>query len=347
MAPCYVRAMSVLKHRRRWTRTTGITRRVRPEVVNVRRARFVVAVAIVLGVSACGGLRRPGFPRQSFDEDRQIRTLEQIFDEPSMLRDYYDPAKTPASAQREGRDRIIAGRIALIDLNYNQFVSQATANKQFWDTAVDIALLATSIAGTAAGGEGAKTVLAAAAAGLAGSKTAIDKNFFYEQTVPVLVASMNAQRKVALIPLHDGAKLDVTEYPLTRALSDLNNYYFAGTFLGALQAIQADAGAKERAADIRLSREVTTVSTSVALQASVEQLLDRIAALSDEQAIALATNLPVQDPEVDNLIAQFDPQGRRLSRGGAAKQVLRRVVIYTDREKPASLAAWAAALPAK
>lgn len=305
-----------------------------------------IAVAALTAATGCG-LRRPGFPRQSIDESAQIRTLEQVFDQTTLLRDYYDPARTPSSEQRAARDRIVTGRIALIDLNYNQFVSQATSNKQFWDTAVDIALLGASLAGTAAGGEGAKTVLSAAAAGLAGSKTAIDKNFFYEQTVPVLVASMNAQRKVALIPLMDGIGQDVAQYPLTRALSDLNNYYFAGTFLGALQAIQADAGAKERAADVRLRREVTTVSTSLEVHESIDRLLERIVLLSDERAIELATDLPTSDAEIDQLIALWDPGNRRSSHGDAAREVLRRVVIYVDREKPETLAAWQAAVSAE
>lgn len=306
------------------------------------------ALVVVGALAATGcGLRRPGFPRQSVDESAQIRELERVFDQTRLLRDYFDPATTPPPEQRAARDRIVAGRIALIDLNYDQFVSQATANKQFWDTAVDIALLGASLAGTAAGGEGAKTVLSAAAAGLAGSKTAIDKNFFYEQTVPILVAAMNAQRKVALIPLMEGTTRDVHQYPLTRALSDLNNYYFAGTFLGALQAIQVDAGAKERAADIRLRREVTAMSTTPEVQRAVDILLDRIARLPDARAIELATNLPTQDADLHQLIVAWDPSDRRLTHGNAARDVLGRIVVYVDRVTPDALAAWQAALPAE
>jgi hypothetical protein len=324
------------------------THRISPRAIWARRPTWLVVVAIVLGVTGCAA-RRPGFPRQSFDEDKQIRTLEGIFDEPTLLRDYYDASKTPIGAEREARDRIVTGRIALIDLNYNQFVSQTTTNKQFWDTAVDIALLGASIAGTAAGGEGAKTVLAAAAAGLAGTKTSIDKNFFYEQTVPVLVSQMNAQRKVALIPLHDGTKLDVVQYPLTQALTDLNNYYFAGTFVGALQAIQADAGAKERAADIRLGREVTSVSTTVTAQTPVADLVDRVAALTDDQAVAAAKQLlPAKNPDadLDKVVSAIDPQGLRFTRGKAARRALSNAVIFVER-KPEALAAWSAAMPAK
>jgi hypothetical protein len=49
-----------------------------------------------------------------------------------------------------------------------------------------------------------------------------------------------------------GLEQSTTRYPLERALSDLNDYYFAGTFIGALQAIQKDAGVKETRAQDRI-----------------------------------------------------------------------------------------------
>ena len=40
--------------------------------------RVATAVLIALSLAACGTARRPGFPRQSSDEDGQIRELERV-----------------------------------------------------------------------------------------------------------------------------------------------------------------------------------------------------------------------------------------------------------------------------
>jgi len=68
--------------------------------------RVATAVLVALSLAACGTARRPGFPRQSYDEDGQIRELARVFEKPEMIADYYDPAKTiprPSSSRRGAR----------------------------------------------------------------------------------------------------------------------------------------------------------------------------------------------------------------------------------------------------
>jgi hypothetical protein len=193
-------------------------------------------------------MRKPGFPRQSYDEEKQIKQLEKIFAKPELIQEYY------ISPSRDKRDEIINGRLTLINLNYNKFVSEFCFTKQSIDMTSEMAELGVNLATTAVGGAGTKTILGAISSGLSGAKIAIDKNFFYERTVPVLVASMNAQRKEASIPILTGMTNSIEKYPLHQGLSDLDNYYFAGTFLGALQTIQAEAGEKEMKAEVNIEK---------------------------------------------------------------------------------------------
>ena len=60
---------------------------------------------------------------------------------------------------------------------------------------------------------------------------------------------MNAERKKALIPILKGSGQTLEVYSFEQALSDMHIYYQAGTFLGALQAVQKDSGVKEGQAD--------------------------------------------------------------------------------------------------
>ena len=197
-------------------------------------------------------MRKPGFPRQSYNEDKQIKQLEAVYAKPDLIPKYYAMTNASEPEKKAARNEIVTGRIALINLNYNQFVGQFTFEKQTLDAAVDITELGLNLATTAVGGAEAKTILGAVSAGVTGSKLAIDKNFFYEKTVPVLVTSMNAERKTALLPIITGISKSTDDYPLVQALSDLDTYYFAGTFIGALQAIQADAGAKGKKAQDKI-----------------------------------------------------------------------------------------------
>jgi hypothetical protein len=69
---------------------------------------------------------------------------------------------------------------------------------------------------------------------------------------------MNAQRKVALVPIVAGLQEDVSQYPLSSAIVDLQTYYEAGTMTGALQAILADAGTKDAEATKLIDQYRTT-----------------------------------------------------------------------------------------
>jgi hypothetical protein len=210
--------------------------------------RGTVVALVALALIGCATGRRPGFPRQSLDDTAQISKLEEKFDLAGKLSDY-----NFGSENRSARNQIVNQKLVLTDLQYNRFVSDFAFEKQTLDTITDVIVLGLSIGSTAVGAAGTKTLLSAIASGVTGAKLSIDKNFYYEKTVSVLVTAMNAQRKTALIPIIRGMSQSVEEYPLGQGLADLDAYYRAGTFLGALQAIQADAGAKESRADKELN----------------------------------------------------------------------------------------------
>jgi len=140
----------------------------------------------------------------------------------------------------------------MINLQYLKWLRKITTEKQFLDTATDVLIMSLNLAATAAGGEGTKVILSAISAGVAGSKTSIDKHYFYEKTVPALIAAMNAQRKAVLERILIGMKGDLEDYSFEQALSDIYEYYQAGTFMGAVMAIQSDSGAKEKKSDEKI-----------------------------------------------------------------------------------------------
>jgi len=173
-----------------------------------------------------------------------------------------EAGKTTAKVgKKELRNQFISQRLTLINIQYIKFIRRFAVDKAQLDTAADMLVIGLDLAGTLVGGAATKAIFAAISGGTSASRTSINKNFFHEKTVPVLVTAMNAERKEALIPIFVGIGKSIDEYPFARALADLHLYYQAGTFIGALQSIQKDAGVKEGKAAHRLAEFRETAFT--------------------------------------------------------------------------------------
>ena len=210
--------------------------------------RTLIVLATLTALTGCSSLREPGSPKQSFDINADIQQLELASGFAVSIHDYYvNPSKL-------ARNQFITYRLVTMNLHYVEFVKEVAVNKAQLDTALDVLNLGLTLASTVVGGPATAAILSAAAAGVAGTRISYDKNFFFEKTVNVLVTAMNAQRKTALIPIIEGLERNLEDYPFLRAVTDLHIYFESGTFNGALQAIQKDAGAKEVAADRKIDR---------------------------------------------------------------------------------------------
>jgi hypothetical protein len=213
--------------------------------------RFAVlglSLVLFLHGFGCTNLRYAGAPPPSYNVNKDLKQLAEQFKPATAVSNYYLlPNPTP-----KDRDVVISARMVMINLEYLKWLRKVTAEKQFLDTATDVLIMSLNLAATAAGGEGTKVVLSAISAGVVGSKTSIDKHYFYEKTVPALIAAMNAQRKVVLERILIGMKGGLEDYSFEQALSDVYEYYQAGTFMGAVMAIQSDSGAKEKKADEKI-----------------------------------------------------------------------------------------------
>ena len=212
---------------------------------------LTVLLLVQFGCAAGSG----GFPPRSESEAEQIRALEAEFAGAQFISDYYDAQKSPTpEARKTLRNRIVNGRMAIIDAHYRAFTRRFVNERNALDTGTDAAVIGLSTAGALINPSSTTQIISGIAATLTGSKASFDKHYYYEQTARALHAAMNAQRKVIRAQILAGLSLTDNDYPLARALSDLDEYYFAGTFLGGLQAIQKDASVKENKADNELSQ---------------------------------------------------------------------------------------------
>lgn len=139
----------------------------------------------------------------------------------------------------------ITARMFAIDIAYSEYFANLTTERQLGTLGADFVSLGVGAATTVMPGAAVKSVLGAATTAIAGARTAIDKDIFIQQTIQILQNQMDASRlTIRTRILANLQKLSErkTIYTLAQGLSDLEDYYRAGTLAGALESLSATVG---------------------------------------------------------------------------------------------------------
>lgn len=194
-------------------------------------------IAIPIAMSGCNSPQLR--PQRPFELSKVEATLDTDFDE--LLKAYYE-ASAGSDERKSKRNELLDRAVLVTDIKYYEFVESFSTFKKRKDTTSEIGIAALS--GTAAVIEplGTSQILSAIAGGVSTSNIAFNKNYFYEQTTQALISSMDARRLQVRAEITARAALDESVYSLQAALADIERYYNAGTFEGALSAIVANAG---------------------------------------------------------------------------------------------------------
>jgi len=142
------------------------------------------------------------------------------------------------------RDVMIGRIIAHVQVNYKRYEESIFYNRALFDTGSDILGIAVTTAATISNGERVKSILAATATALTGSHLSISKNYFREKTTEILVTKMQAARESTRARITRNMLLPVSQYSIEAALSDLVDFFYAGTLQGALLALSQEVGEK-------------------------------------------------------------------------------------------------------
>lgn len=297
--------------------------------------RILVAVCFVQLLSSCAAVN--GNPARSGNTAKRLRQLDQYYAADILAKYLKSPDR------RAFRDDVINGQLLAMDIHFDEFVQSLAEQGIFLNVGSDFAVLGLSGAGTVLPSAGTKSVLAAISGGITGAKTSVDKNVFYEKTMPALLAQMQAERKTVLAMIRTGQQQDVAHYPLSQALLDLNSYYLAGTIPGAISGIIDEAGSKSTTAEIEIKRD----QEFVANEPKASDNVDRIKKLTPEQALTVAKamepHVTDRNKDIQAAIQAWDPNKSRLSDGKFAKQLLLRWAAIDSRDSQ-SLEEWQGSL---
>jgi hypothetical protein len=201
-----------------------------------------------------------------------------------------DLAELQAATDEAERNRLQNKAVAVIDLNYHQFVRELVGDRQDMSAAAAGVALGAATAGAFVDSVAAKTNYALLAATAIGAFGIVDRNYYYEKTVPALVAAMGAARANMLLRIRTSQRDPIDVYNGVAALADLEDYFTAGSILAAISEITTRAdGDKQAALDQVRVLEVPT-DADIALRRGLSRAILAI----DEQTLpkgkaALAT----------------------------------------------------------
>ena len=233
-------------------------------------------------ISGCKTVDYGGAPEQSFDIKKDLRQLEDHYKNAKSISDFY---KAPTIS---ARNEFIEGRLVLMNIRYIQFIRTLTAEKQLFDSATEMLAMSLTLTATAIEPASTKTALSAIASGVLGTHDIVNKNYYFEKTIPALISTMDAERKGVLVNILKGRNKDLFDYPITQAIIDLNTYYQAGTLQSAVMTIQVQAAENDSEATRKVQsiQRVADFSSNDLLQETLMSLtLTRLEKLADTNQI--------------------------------------------------------------
>ena len=313
----------------------------------------LIAIPIVLALSGC--LSRAGFPKRPESVRQKLSSLQN---------EYFLPAKNvlkeykckPDPEKRAYRDTIVYGRMLALDMQYGLFKEAIYEEGVTSNLAIDILGVAVGAAGAAVTGADASRILSALSGGISGTGTAINKNLYYERTLPALLALMDAKRDEIRAEIIGGLTLDHLTYPLGRALTDLERYLHAGSIPGAIADVIATAGETKANAEAQISIVRSKEFVDSKAQERIDKLLEVADQLPENAALRILKNPPAEIDqqtlsEVKRVLGDIELKDAFSSKllkddDQKAKQILKMVLVLMATRDEENVTAWKAAMVA-
>lgn len=195
------------------------------------------AALLILALSACAPVR--GYPSDPQDTTATLAALQPYF---GVAKDAeYSSLAIGSPGRQQLRDEIVFNRIRAYDIEFDDFEMRLNGDANSLTVGSDLLLLVLNGLGATTGTVATKAALAAASAGIVGAQAAINKDLYYQKTLPALLAQMEANRAKVKLAILTGLNLDDGKYPLVRAELDLDALQRAGGVPSSIQSITQEA----------------------------------------------------------------------------------------------------------
>jgi hypothetical protein len=201
---------------------------------------WIIFLCIAAGVAGCASLS--GYPSDPVHSDAEL-AMYSAYENAAV--EAYFRAQTE-SDRRRLRDRIVYTRLAAYDVEFQTFTEKLNKESGLGNLSGDFALLILNGIGATTGGAATKAAMNAASAGVTGARAAVDRDVFYNQALPAVQTQMSTSRNAQLVVIQEALRTQSdADYPLPRAVIDLNKYREAGSLPFAISALSINAGVQK------------------------------------------------------------------------------------------------------
>lgn len=213
--------------------------------VNYRIA--VIALALPIMISGCASTR--GYPARLIDTETAINEVRKNFTQDNIEN---CDKQSDDQIKKSCRNNILSAGMIGIDINFSEFERKLFKESREVSFLTTVATLGLTTAGAMTG----TAALSGIATGIVGSKEAFDKEMLLDQAKNAIHTQMRALRQTVANRIRYGMKQSFEEYPLDSALIDIEEYYNAGTLLGAYIGITASAGQQIEESEVNKDRVI-------------------------------------------------------------------------------------------
>src|ERR1700752_1917987 len=138
------------------------------------------------------------------------------------------------------RNEVLENALPFVDGAYEDFVTDLQAGRDRANFVADVIELSTTATIGITNGERPLQILGVALTAFRGGRRSADLNFYKEQTTPVLITKMDGNRAKVRTTILTREQTSVDQYPMGAAISDIVDYYNAGTLVRAFTELQKD-----------------------------------------------------------------------------------------------------------
>jgi hypothetical protein len=141
---------------------------------------------------------------------------------------------------RDVRNELIENALPYIDEAYIDFITDIQAGRDRNNYLMDLVELGAAASVGITKGERSLQIIGVALTAFRGGRKSLDANFYKDTSTPILISKMDGNRAKVRTTILQREKQEVSDYPLGAAISDIVDYYNAGTLVRAFTQLEQD-----------------------------------------------------------------------------------------------------------
>lgn len=242
--------------------------------------KSITSALILTGLLGCSSMS--GHPDLVMDGEQRLQTLVDNYLDRSNVQSLLSRYMTDNSTvSRENRNRIIFSYMEAIDIVYHRFKRDVYSEGTSVNFGLETSGVVVGAAGSLFTGADVSRILSGLSAAIAGTQTAYNKNFYFDQTLPAIISNMEANRSLIKTQIYTNSNNTVEQYTLEQALFELEQYFQAGTMPNAISNIVQDAGQRLEKAEVRFNDNVLDRTDEFLAPTAINRAINITAKLKD------------------------------------------------------------------